>query len=182
MSSLKSTMFGALAMTAFIAADNGGVRAQTPRPPEAVGDSAAPAAADRAPDATAPAVPAPPPGSAAAGTPAGTGAAGNTAQKHLVKQNTPGKVTVQFTYDSRILVPHGADLKVTIQGTPPQTLKTKHDGPPYTAILKVRPDATFPLKASAVLASSIGHQFAADFEIKQENLNGTPLDVTLNAK
>jgi hypothetical protein len=98
----------------------------------------------------------------------------------------PGdKVTVKFTYNTKILVPKGSDLKVSVQGPAganTQSFKTKNDAPPYTAVLKLPPDAKFPLKASAVLASTIGHQFTADFEIKQENAKGSQLAVTMNAK
>jgi hypothetical protein len=98
----------------------------------------------------------------------------------------PGdKVTVKFTYNTKILVPKGSDLKVSVQGpggANTQTFKTKNDAPPYTAVLRLPPDAKFPLKASAVLASTIGHQFTADFEIKQENAKGSQIAVTMNAK
>jgi hypothetical protein len=95
------------------------------------------------------------------------------------------KVTVKLTYNNKVLVPRGADVKITIQDVgaafETQTQKTKTDAPPYTVVLKIPLDAKLPLKASAVLTSAIGHQFSAGFEIKQENLtNSSPIAVTLN--
>ena len=172
-------------MATFLAADVSPVFAQAPRPPEAVGestDSAAPAASDKTPDTTAPAA-------APAGSAAGDTSQGKVPQKHSMKhgeQKTPAhKVTVQFTYNSRVLVPRGADLKVTILGAgnpTTQSFKTRNDAPPYTETLRLPPDANFPLKASVTLTSKIGHQFTANFEIKAENLTGAPIDVTMDAK
>lgn len=179
--------FGALAMATFLTAGISPVFAQAPRPPEAVGDSTAPAApttADKNPDTTAPAAANAPSSPAPAET-----SQSKASQKHSMKhgeQNTAShKVTVQFTYNSRVLVPRGADLKVTILGAgnpTTQAFKTRNDAPPYTETLKIPPDAGFPLKASVTLTSRIGHQFTADFEIKPENLKGAPIDVTMDAK
>lgn len=181
--------------------------AQTPVPPAAVGtnseSAAAPAPEQGAPSEKPGAPASTAPGNAPAAAPdnpsekdtstekAATQAPSKSTMKPVkhggpAQTMPPGdKVTVKFTYNSKILVPKGSDLKVQVQGpggANTQTFKTKNDAPPYTAVVRLPPDAKFPLQASAVLASTIGHQFTADFEIKQENAKGGQIAVTMNAK
>lgn len=95
-------------------------------------------------------------------------------------------VTIKFTYDSKVRVPKGSELRIVIGGSPALktlVLKTKSDAPPYTVIVKIPSRATPPLQATANLKSSIGHQFIASFELSADAIkSGKPVLITLEPK